>query len=58
MISAALAFSVACLCGSGLLALRWVLSHREKKFEHLPLRQMQTKLDELEGKLLSGAMRR
>lgn len=52
------ALSVLIVCVAALLGLRWVLAHREKKFEHLPLVEMQKKLDELEQRLLNGAMRR
>lgn len=33
------------------------LEHREKDFVHKPLVEMQRKLDELEGKILSAALR-
>ncbi len=52
------AASVAIVCGSCLVALRWVIAHRERKFEHAPLVEMQKKLDELEGRLMAGALRR
>ena len=58
MLAAAVAFSVACCCGSGLLALRWTLAHREKRLEHAPLAEMQRKLEALESQLLAGAMQR
>lgn len=58
MLAAAVAFSVACVCGCGLVALRWTLAHREKKLEHAPLAEMQRKLDGLESQILAGALNR
>jgi hypothetical protein len=58
MLPLSIALSVLFLCVSGLVALKWTLVHREKKFEHLPLVEMMAKIDELESKLLGNAMRR
>ena len=41
-----------------LAGLRMVLAHKSKALEHAPLVKMQAKLDELEQRLVSGAMRR
>lgn len=58
MIAVAVVLSVALLVGGGLLALRMVLAHKSKTLEHAPLAEMQRKMDEVEQRLLSGAMRR
>lgn len=49
---------VALVCGSALVALKWVLRHRELEFTHIPLAEMQRKLEALEAKILSGAFQR
>lgn len=55
--AAAVVASVAILTGGGLVALRMVLAHKSKAYEHAPLAQMQGKLDELEQRLLGRAFR-
>lgn len=54
----AVVLSVGLVVGAALKGLEMVLRHKEKKFEHLPLAQMQTKLDELENRILGRAMGR
>ncbi len=56
MLPAAVAFSVACVCGASLLALRWVLAHREKSFEHKPLAELQRELEALKTQILGRAL--
>lgn len=58
MLPLAVLGSVVSVCVASLLALRWVLAHREKKLEHAPLLEMQAKLDSLEQRMVSGAFRR
>ena len=58
MIAATVVASVAVVCASGLVALRWVLAHREKKLEHEPIAALQMKMNDLENRLLSSAIAR
>jgi hypothetical protein len=58
MIPASIAVSVALVVGGGLLALRMWLQHASKKLEHAPVADMQRKLDDIEQRLMAGAMRR
>lgn len=57
MLPLSIALSVAFVCAASLVALKWTLKHRELKFEHQPLAEMQRKIDELESRLLNAAMR-
>ena len=50
--------SVAILAASALKGLQMVLAHREKKFEHAPLAQMQAELTALKSQMLATAMKR
>ncbi len=47
---------VAILCGSALLALRWLISHKEKSLAHAPIAELETKLKSLEEKLTALQM--
>ncbi len=58
MIALAIGIAIAALCLSALLGLRMWLAHREKSFAHAPLAQMEQRLNEVESRLLAGAMRR
>lgn len=46
------------VCGSGLVAFRWWIAHREKSFASAPLIELQRRLGELEDRLTAGAMTR
>lgn len=54
----AAALSVACVCGSSLVALRWVIAHREKSFANAPIAEMQRRLDEIQNQMTSNALGR
>ncbi len=58
MIEIALLASVTVVCVTALGSLQMVLKHREKRFEHAPLAEMERKLSDLESRLLNSAMRR
>lgn len=58
MTAVAIAASVLFVVLGSLAGLRMVLAHKSKALEHAPLVKMQAKLDELEQRLVSGAMRR
>ncbi len=59
MISAALWFgSVVVVCLAGLQALRMALDFKARSFENRPVAELAAKLDALESRLLSSAMRR
>ncbi len=42
----------------GFRGFRLFLAHREKKLEHEPVARLQQRIDEIESRLLAGAMRR
>ncbi len=46
------------VCFVAFRAFEKYLEHREKKFTHEPIEQLQARIDALESKLLAGAMRR
>lgn len=47
---------VAIICGSALLALRWLISHKEMALAHSPVAELEFKLKTLEEKLLALQM--
>ena len=49
--------SVVAVVAAGLLGLRMWLAARAKTFEHAPIATLQKRIDDLENRLLAGAMR-
>jgi len=58
VIAIAVGIAVAAVCGSSLVALRMWLAHKEKSYAHAPLAVLEQRINEIESRLLSGAMRR
>lgn len=56
-LAAAVVPSVAIMAGCVLQGLRMYFAHSSKKLEHAPVAELQTRLSELETRLLAGAMR-
>ena len=54
----AVVVSVALVAGAALKGLQMVLAYRERKVVHAPIAHLEAKMNELEQRLLSGAMRR
>jgi len=50
--------SVAILAAAALKGLAMVLAFKAKKLEHAPIAHLEQRMAELEGRILSGAMRR
>ena len=54
----AVVVSVALVAGAALKGLQMVLAYRERKVVHAPIAHLEAKMNELEQRLLAGAMRR
>jgi len=54
----AVVLSVAILAAAALKGLAMVLAFKAKKLEHAPIAHLEQRMAELEGRILSGAMRR
>ena len=54
----AVVVSVALVAGAALKGLQMVLAYRSAKVQHAPIAHLEAKMNELEQRLLAGAMRR